>query len=119
MSDGAGEVPPGRDPPVRAEIVHESERTRVTRLFLAGRTVVRKAQLGPDAERRRRHEMAMLERLRGVEGVAQLAQGPRFAGSVVLADAGGASLARPLAADYSCRLRPSGECGAKFQQPYI
>ena len=43
----------------------------------------------------------MLERLRGVAGVAQLAGAPRYPGSVVLADAGGASLAgaaKPLAA---------------------
>ena len=98
---GAGEVLPGQDPPVRAEVVHESARTRVTRLFLPGRTVIRKEPLGPDADRRLRHEAAMLERLRGVKGVAQLAQAPRYPGSVVLDDAGGASLAglaRPLAA---------------------
>ena len=44
MTDGEGrlaregEMAPGqvlaRDPPVRAEVVHHSERTRVTRLFL-------------------------------------------------------------------------------------
>src|SRR5271157_5645323 len=98
---GAGEVLPGQDPPVRAEVVHESARTRVTRLLLPGRTVIRKEPLGPDADRRLRHELAMLERLRGAEGVAQLAEAPRYPGSVVLADAGGASLAglaRPLAA---------------------
>ena len=98
---GPGEVLPGRDPPDRAEVVHESARTRVTRLFLPGRTVIRKEPLGPDADRRLRHEAAMLERLRGVKGVAQLAQAPRYAGSLVLADAGGASLAglaRPVAA---------------------
>jgi len=98
---GAGEVLPGQDPPDRAEVVHESARTRVTRLFLAGRTVIRKEPLGPDADRRLRHELAMLERLRGAEGVAQLAEAPRYAGSVVLADAGGMSLAgraKPLAA---------------------
>src|SRR5271166_544127 len=98
---GAGGMPPGQDPPVRAGVVHESARTRVSRLFLAGRTVIRKEPLGPDAERRLRHEAAMLERLRGVEGVAQLAQAPRYPGSVVLEDAGGASLAglaKPLAA---------------------
>ena len=64
---------PGPDPFLRAEVVHSSERTRVTRLFLPGRTVIRKEPLGPDAERRARHEVAMLERLRGVAGVAQLA----------------------------------------------
>ena len=98
----AGGAQPGRYRPDRAEVVHESALTRVTRLSLAGRTVIRKEPLGPDADRRLRHETAMLERLRGVKGVAQLAQAPRFAGSIVLADAGGATLAglaKPLAAD--------------------
>jgi len=92
---------PGPDKPVPAEIVHESGRTRITRLVLAGGTVIRKEPLGPDAERRVRHEVAMLERLRGVAGVAQLAGTPRYPGSVLLADAGRASLAgaaEPLAA---------------------
>ena len=92
----------GPDPFLRAEIVHCSKRTRITRLFLPGRTVIRKEPLGPDAERRVRHEAAMLERLRDVAGVAQLAEAPRYPGSVVLEDAGGASLAgvaRPLPAD--------------------
>jgi hypothetical protein len=61
-------MPSARDPPARAETVHESERTRITRIFLPGRTVIRKEPLGPDAERRLRHEAAMLERLRGVKG---------------------------------------------------
>jgi signal transduction histidine kinase len=98
---GAGEVLPGQDPPDRAEVVHESARTRVTRLFLAGRTVIRKEPLGPDADRRLRDEAAMLERLHGVKGVAQLARAPQYPGSIVLDDAGGTSLAglaRPLAA---------------------
>ena len=62
----AGGMLPGRDPPARAEVVHESERTRVTRLFLAERAVIRKEPLGPDAERRLRHEAAILDRLRTV-----------------------------------------------------
>jgi signal transduction histidine kinase len=98
---GAGGVPPSRDPPDRAEVVYESARTRVTRLFVAGRTVIRKEPLGPGADRRLRHEVAMLERLRGVEGIAQLARAPRYPRSIILADAGGATLARlakPLAA---------------------
>jgi serine/threonine protein kinase len=89
------------DPPVRGVVVHDSARTRVTRLLVAGRTVIRKEPLGPDAEGRLRHEAAVLERLRGIAGVAQLAQAPRQAGSIVLADAGGANLAglaKPLAA---------------------
>src|SRR6201996_2244826 len=83
----------GPDPFPRAEIVHCSEGTRITRLFLPARTVIRKEPLGPDAERRVQHEVAMLERLRGVAGVAQLAEEPRYPGSVVLEDAGAASLA--------------------------
>ncbi|MCW6009044.1 diguanylate cyclase [Micromonospora sp. CPCC 205371] len=87
-----GGVPPGRASPVRTEVLHESGRTRVTRLYLPGRTAIRKEPLGPDADRRLRHELAMLERLRGVPGVAQLLDGPRYPGSLVLED-GGASLA--------------------------
>src|SRR6201994_1431017 len=96
---GSGGMLPARDPPARAEVVHESGRTRITRLFLPGRTVVRKEPLGPDADRRVRHEAGILERLRGVAGVAQLAEAPWYPGSVVLEDAGEASLAgltRPL-----------------------
>ena len=81
------------DPFLRVEIVHSSERTRITRLFLPGRTVIRKDPLGRDAERRVRHEVAVLERLGGVAGVAQLAEAPQYPGSVVLEDVGGASLA--------------------------
>src|SRR5215469_7860706 len=93
---------PGPDPPVRAEIVHQSERTRVTRLFLPGGTAIRKEALESYGEERIRHEAAMLERLRGVAGVAQLAEAPRYPGSVVLADAGSTNLAgkaKPLAVD--------------------
>jgi signal transduction histidine kinase len=90
---GAGRVPTSEDPPVRAEVVHESERTRVTRLFLPGGAVIRKEPVGPGAERRLRHEAAVLGRLRGVAGVVQLADAPRYPESIMLADAGGASLA--------------------------
>ncbi len=96
-----GGVLPGRNPPDRAEVVHESARTRVTRLFLREGTVIRKEPLGLDADQRLRHEAAILERLRGIKGVAQLAQAPRYPGSIVLADTGGVSLAAvatPLAA---------------------
>src|SRR5580700_1965358 len=99
---GSGGVLPGPDPSVRAEVVHESERTRITRLFLPGRTVIRKEPLGPSGERRVRHEVAMLERLRGVAGVVQLADAPQHQGSVTLTDVGRTSLAgaaKPLAAD--------------------
>src|SRR5918999_5171028 len=98
----AGAALPAGDPPVRAEVLYESERTRVTRLFGAGRTVIRKELLGPDAEPRLRHELAMLKRLRGVAGVAQLVDAPSYPGSITLSDAGATSLAglaKPLAVD--------------------
>jgi hypothetical protein len=88
--------------PRRAEIVHESERTRVTRLFYPEQTLIRKEPLGPDAERRLEHETAVLAGLRGAAGLAQLADAPRYPGSVLLVDAGRVSLAgppKPLAAD--------------------
>jgi hypothetical protein len=95
-------VLPGGDAPVRAEVVHHGEHSRVTRLFLPRGTVIREEPLGPDAERRVRHETVMLERLSGTPGVAQLAGGPRYPASLVLADAGEENLAgvgKPLAAD--------------------
>ena len=104
---GAVGVLPDGDPPVRTETLHESGRTRVTRLFLAGRTVIRKEPLGPDAFGRLEHERAMLGRLRGVDGVAQVVDAPRYPDSIVLADVGGTSMAalvKPLAVDDLIRL---------------
>jgi signal transduction histidine kinase len=99
---GEGSLLPDGRPPVRAETVHESERTRVTRLLWLGRTVIRKESLGPDAQGRLQHEVAMLQRVRGLAGVAQLLDQPRYTGSMVLADAGGTSLAglsKPLSVE--------------------
>ena len=99
---GEGAVSPDRGPPVRAEIVHLSERTSVTRLLRLGRTVIRKEPLGPRAQARLQHEVAMLQRVRGLGGVAQLLDEPRYTGSMVLADAGGTSLAglsKPLSVE--------------------
>jgi serine/threonine protein kinase len=99
MGTGA---PLNRDPPARTEVLHASERTRVARLFLPGRAVIRKEPLGADAQRRLHHELAMLERLRGAAGIAQLADAPPYPGSITLVDVGGASaveLAKPLAVD--------------------
>ena len=44
--------------------------------------------------RRLHHEVAVLERLRGVMGVVQVLDEPRYPGSITLADAGHASLAQ-------------------------
>src|SRR6202035_1079178 len=93
---------PKRVPPVRTQVVHESRRTRITRLFFLERTLICKEPLGPDAQRRLRHEVEMLQRLRGVDGVAQLVHAPPDAGSIVLEDAGASSLresAKLLASD--------------------
>jgi hypothetical protein len=80
---------PGRDPPTRAAtLLHMSARTRMPRLSLTEGAVVRKEPLGPVAQPRLRHPVAMLEPLRGVDGVAQLVEVPRYPGSIVLADAG-------------------------------
>src|SRR6185436_18129449 len=81
----------------------KSERSRVTRLDVGGRTVIRKEPLG----RTPQHELAMLERLRGLDGVAQLVEEPRYPGSIVMADAGEQTLAdvpKPLAPGELVRL---------------
>jgi tRNA A-37 threonylcarbamoyl transferase component Bud32 len=99
-------VLPSRDPPDSVEVLYASERTRVTRLFLARRTVIRKEPLGRDAQRRLRQELAILERLRGITGVAQLVEQPQYPGSISLADVAGTSLtgmAMPLDADLLIR----------------
>jgi len=99
---GEGAASPDRGPPMQVELLHESVRTRVTRVFLSGRTAVRKEPLGPDGQRRLQHELAFLERLRGVMGVAQLLDEPRYPGSITLADGGRESLAhvvKPLPVD--------------------
>ena len=84
---------PSRDPPIRVETVYQSERTRVTRLVLANRTLIRKESLGPDAQARLCHERTMLERLRGVDGIVQLANVPPEPGAIDLDDVNGVSLA--------------------------
>jgi hypothetical protein len=88
-------------------VLHASARTRVSRLFLSGRTVIRKEPLTADAPRRLQHELAMLARLRGARGIAQLADAPRYPGSIVLVDVGGTSLMQlhtPLGVDDLTRL---------------
>ena len=99
---GESAAAPDGAPLVRAEMLEESARTRVTRLFMSGRTVIRKEPLGPDGHRRLQHELAFLERVRGVMGVAQVLDEPRYPGAIILADGGQANLAKvikPLAVD--------------------
>jgi hypothetical protein len=76
----ASGVRPGPDPFPRAEVVHSSERTRITRLFFPGRAVIRKEPLGPDAERRVRHEVAMPpSTIRAVRMISSAGMCPRAA----------------------------------------
>ena len=102
-----GTVSPDRHESVPAEMVGETTHSRVTRVVAAGRTAIRKEFTGPAAPRRLGHELGMLKRLRGVAGVAQLLDEPRYPGSITLADAGQTSLAdtpKPLAADHLIRV---------------
>ncbi|MCK9904991.1 diguanylate cyclase [Frankia sp. Cpl3] len=93
----SGRMAAGRDRrvAVRTELLHESERTRVTRLVFPGESVIQKEFMGSGAQRRLRHEAEILERLSGVAGVAQLAAGvPTCPGAFLLADIGGTALSR-------------------------
>lgn len=81
-------------------ILHQSDHTRVFRLFLpngAGSLVV-KEWLGPRAKARRRHELGILKRLAGVQGVPQLAGAVNLgnANAVAMEDVAGVSLAEAL-----------------------
>ncbi|CUU58065.1 diguanylate cyclase (GGDEF) domain-containing protein [Parafrankia irregularis] len=101
--DGSEGTEPSRDLPtaVRVDVLHETERTRVTRIMSAAGSLIRKEPLGPGADWRLLHETEILKRLSGVDGVAQLADGsPSCPGSILLADVGGIALcelAMPLA----------------------
>jgi diguanylate cyclase (GGDEF)-like protein len=88
----AREANAARARPDRVEVLHETQRTRVTRLWSAGHTVIRKELLGPDRFDRLRHELGILERLRGVAGVAQVSDEPQIPGSILLDDIGGEPL---------------------------
>ncbi len=97
---GAGQTSAGRQPPSRVEVLHETQRTRVTRLLLAGRTVIRKEPLGPGWPDRLRHELAILDQLRSVAGVAHVADAPPFPDSILLEDVRGVALStRPMPLD--------------------
>src|SRR5688500_414216 len=73
-------------------LLHESARCRVMRLFLTDGSVISKEPLGPDADRRLRHEAAILSRLSGLPGIAQVAAAPARPGAILLTDVNGVSL---------------------------
>ncbi|OHV29490.1 MULTISPECIES: diguanylate cyclase [Pseudofrankia] len=75
------------------ELLHETERTRVTRLVSGSGGVIRKEPLGPGASHRLHRERSTLATLSGLEGIAQLAEGaPSAPGSLLLVDVGGVAL---------------------------
>jgi len=96
----------------RPELVYESDRTLVRRRPRPDGPgwIVLKEPLGPGSDQRRRHETAILERLAGVVGVAQLAAVAAGPDVVVLEDLGGTSLQAappmdpPALLDLACRL---------------
>src|SRR5512139_2847924 len=75
-----------------AEVLYESARTRVVRVKVPGRdrAVIRKQMLGADADRRARHELVILQRLSGLQGVPALASGGCSGNAILLEDDGGA-----------------------------
>jgi signal transduction histidine kinase/serine/threonine protein kinase len=97
-----GRAPLHRTRPGSPELFRNGDRSRVSRLSLDGRVLIRKEPLGADARRRLRHETAILDRLRGVPGVAQVVDAPDDPNAIVMEDAGPitlADLATPLAVD--------------------
>jgi diguanylate cyclase (GGDEF)-like protein len=89
------------------ELLHETERTRVTRVQLASGSVIRKEPLGADADKRLRQERAILRRLSTVSDVSRLAVTPSYPGSLMLADFGGVALAQvpmPVAVEEMTRI---------------
>ncbi|MBL7492679.1 diguanylate cyclase [Frankia sp. AgB1.9] len=75
-------------------LLHETERTRISRLVLPTGPVIRKEPLGPDAPGRLRHEREILDRLAGLPGISQLARDGSQAppDAILLVDVGGAPL---------------------------
>src|SRR5262252_8049417 len=93
--------------PMRTELLHESRRTRVTRLVFPDGTLIRKEPLGSDGEVRRGRELAALEHLDGVEGVGQRVPKQLSRGSMLLQDIRGEQLAavdKPLEVAWLTRL---------------
>ncbi|RSM63943.1 ATPase [Actinoplanes sp. ATCC 53533] len=83
------------DLPVADEgLVYQSDRTIVRRVALGGAagTVIHKEPIGADSDQRRRHETAILRRLAGVPGVAQLGTAVAAPEVIVLEDLGGSPL---------------------------
>lgn len=111
-----GGIAPGRDPPsaparaqaprgtTRTMLLHETERTRITRIIGPAGSVIRKEPLGPDAAARLHHEADILDRLSGLAGVAQLAPDERAGadaaqpspGGLLLDDVGGTALSERM-----------------------
>jgi signal transduction histidine kinase len=88
-----GRAPSHRTRSGSPEQARSGDRSRVSRLSLGGRVLIRKELLGADARRRLRHERAILDRLRGVPGLAQLVDAPDDQDAILMEDAGSTTLA--------------------------
>ena len=110
LGGGAPAGDPGTPPVgtlVPQQVLHKSERTQVIRLFVPGGSKILKEPLGPGRNKRLRHEVEILERLSGVDGVVQMANTQPYARSILLEDLHGIPLAgfvMPLPIDESARL---------------
>jgi diguanylate cyclase (GGDEF)-like protein len=81
----------------REDVLAVSDRARVVRLYLrGGGTVVCTEPLGQQRGERLAHQLAILERLDGVEGVVQRSDAVARADAIVLEDADGPALADEL-----------------------
>ncbi|HZN77486.1 MAG TPA: diguanylate cyclase [Micromonosporaceae bacterium] len=79
----------------------------MTRLFMPSGSMIRKEPRGLGAEQRLRHEVEIRERLSGIRGVLQMVEPQSSAGSILLEDLHGVSLAdvpMPLDIDELTRL---------------
>ena len=75
------------------QVLHESERTRISRLGLPDGSMILKEPVGPGAEHRVRHEVEIRQRLAGIVGVSPLASAQPYPGAILLDDVHGVSLA--------------------------
>jgi diguanylate cyclase (GGDEF)-like protein len=82
------------------EVLYHTERTRVARTWVAGgeRAVVVKEPRGSGSAARLRHELSIIERLAGLDGIPRLASDVARPGTIAFEDTGGESVAAAAAA---------------------
>jgi serine/threonine protein kinase len=77
-------------------VLFQSDRTVVSRSVTPTGTVIRKEMRGPNGPTRRRHELAILDRLAGVDGVPHLVPDADDDAAIIVEDVGRATLAERL-----------------------